>query len=54
MEYIDFLQAKVQVAPVSGFEISPEMLSSCLKPHQKDAVIDLSAIVAAYLSERGD
>ena len=39
MEYIDFLRTKVQVAPVSGFEISPEMLSGCLKPHQRDAVI---------------
>ena len=39
MEYIDFLRSKVQVAPVSGFEVSPEMLSDCLKPHQKDAVI---------------
>ena len=39
MEYIDFLRGKVQVAPVSGFEVSPEMLSDCLKPHQKDAVI---------------
>ena len=39
MEYLDFLRGKIQVAPVSGFEISPEMLSPCLKPHQKDAVI---------------
>ncbi|MBQ5642284.1 MAG: DNA methylase N-4 [Bacteroidaceae bacterium] len=39
MEYIDFLRSKVQVAPVSGFEVSAEMLSDCLKPHQKDAVI---------------
>lgn len=39
MEYMDFLRSKVQVAPVSGFEVSPEMLSCCLKPHQKDAVI---------------
>ena len=38
MEYIDFLKSKVQVAPVSGFEVSPKMLSDCLKPHQKDAV----------------
>ena len=39
MEYMDFLRGKVQVAPVSGFEVSQEMLSPCLKPHQKDAVI---------------
>ena len=39
MNYDEFLHTKVQVAPVSGFEVRPEKLSSCLKPHQKDAVI---------------
>ena len=39
MNYDEFLHSKVTVAPVSGFEVRPEDLSSCLKPHQKDAVI---------------
>lgn len=39
MNYDEFLHSKVQVAPVSGFEVRPEELSACLKPHQRDAVI---------------
>ena len=39
MNYDEFLHTKVQVAPVSGFEVRPEDLSNCLKPHQRDAVI---------------
>lgn len=39
MNYDEFLHSKVQVAPVSGFEVRPEDLSDCLKPHQRDAVI---------------
>ena len=39
MNYDEFLHTKVQVAPVSGFEVRPEDLSDCLKPHQRDAVI---------------
>lgn len=39
MNYDEFLHTKVQVAPVSGFEVRPEDLSACLKPHQRDAVI---------------
>ena len=39
MNYSEFLHAKIQVAPVSGFEVSQDQLSPCLKPHQKDAVI---------------
>ena len=39
MNYDEFLNTKVQVAPVSGFEVRSEDLSNCLKPHQKDAVI---------------
>lgn len=39
MDYNDFLYSKVQVAPVSGFEVRPEELNVCLKPHQRDAVI---------------
>ena len=39
MNYSEFLRSKIQVAPVSGFEVSQYQLSPCLKPHQKDAVI---------------
>lgn len=39
MNYDEFLHSKVQTAPVSGFEVRPEDLSNCLKPHQRDAVI---------------
>lgn len=38
MTYLDFLKTKVEVAPVSGFDVSPEEISPALKPHQKDAV----------------
>ena len=39
MTYLDFLKTKVEIAPVSGFDISPDELSDHLKPHQKDAVV---------------
>ena len=39
MNYDEFLHTKVQVAPVSGFEVHSEDLSDCLKPHQRDAVV---------------
>lgn len=39
MNYLDFLHTKVQVAPVSGFEVKPEEVNPALKPHQRDAVI---------------
>ncbi|MBO5569630.1 MAG: DNA methylase N-4, partial [Clostridia bacterium] len=39
MNYLDFLKTKIEVAPVSGFSVSPEDLSPALKPHQRDAVI---------------
>lgn len=38
MTYLEFLRSKIEVAPVSGFQISPEDLSPVLKPHQRDAV----------------
>lgn len=38
MTYLDFLKTKVEVAPVSGFDVPPEEISPALKPHQKDAV----------------
>ena len=37
--YDDFLHRKVQVAPVSGFEVRPEDINPALKPHQRDAVM---------------
>lgn len=39
MTYEDFLKGKVQVAPVSGFEVRPEDINPALKPHQRDAVM---------------
>ncbi len=36
--YQNFLRSKIEVAPASGFEISPSSLSPALKPHQRDAV----------------
>lgn len=38
MNYIDFLKTKIEVAPVSGFEISMDEINPALKPHQRDAV----------------
>lgn len=39
MSYADFLRSKIQIAPVSGFEVKPEEVHPALKPHQRDAVI---------------
>ena len=39
MDYQEFLHTKVQVAPVSGFEVRPEDINPALKPHQRDAVM---------------
>lgn len=39
MNYEEFLQGKIVVAPVSGFEIGPEQVNKALKPHQRDAVM---------------
>ena len=39
MNYTDFLKEKIDLAKDSGFEISPDEVSSALKPHQRDAVI---------------
>ena len=38
MNYKEFLQTKIEVAPESGFEIDKSKLNKALKPHQKDAV----------------
>ncbi len=39
MNYDGFLHSKIQVAPVSGFDVGPEGINPALKPHQRDAVI---------------
>lgn len=39
MNYIDFLRSKMEIAPVSGFDIDPSEVNPALKPHQRDAVI---------------
>ncbi|KPU42185.1 putative methyltransferase [Oxobacter pfennigii] len=39
MNYIEFLQSKIDIAKDTGFEISPDEVNPILKPHQKDAVI---------------
>lgn len=38
MPYLDFLRTKIQVAPVSGFEVPDSEIHPALKPHQRDAV----------------
>lgn len=38
MEYLEFLQSKVELAPSSGFEVADEKINPALKPHQRDAV----------------
>ncbi len=38
MNYAEFLRTKVDIAPVSGFEISDDEINPALFPHQKDAV----------------
>lgn len=37
--YINFLKSKIEVAPVSGFDIGADEVNPALKPHQRDAVI---------------
>lgn len=38
MTYLEFLKSKVEVAPVSGFQVEREKINPILKPHQRDAV----------------
>lgn len=38
MEYLEFLQSKVELARSSGFDVAEEKINKALKPHQKDAV----------------
>lgn len=37
-EYIDFLRKKIDVAPQTGFNCTPQEVNPILKPHQRDAV----------------
>lgn len=39
MDYNEFLHTKIEVAPVSGFEVRAEDIHPALKPHQRDAVM---------------
>lgn len=38
-EYEKFLEGKIEVAPISGFDVSADELNPALMPHQKDAVL---------------
>jgi len=38
LNYIDFLKSKIEVAPISGFDIDESEINPALKPHQRDAV----------------
>lgn len=39
MTYQDFLESKIEIAPLVGIEVQPEEVHKILKPHQKDAVV---------------
>ncbi len=39
MEYMKFLESKIELAPESGIEIDPSEVNPMLKPHQRDAVL---------------
>ena len=38
MTYEKFLQTKIEIAPVSGFDVSDDEINPVLKPHQRDGV----------------
>ena len=38
-DYQTFLESKIEVAPVSGFDVAPEELNPALLGHQRDAVL---------------
>ena len=38
MTYENFLQTKIEIAPVSGFDVSDDEINPVLKPHQRDGV----------------
>lgn len=37
--YMDFLRAKIDIAPDTGFEISPDEVNPAAKPHERDSVV---------------
>ena len=39
MTYQEFLEGKIDVAPLTGLDVKPEQLSPALKPHQRDSVL---------------
>lgn len=39
MNYIEFLESKIELATESGFVIEADQINKALKPHQRDAVI---------------
>lgn len=39
MNYREFLESKMVIAPESGFDIDPAAVNQALKPHQRDAVV---------------
>lgn len=38
-DYEKFLESKIEIAPVSGFDVSPDDLNPALLPHQRDSVL---------------
>ena len=39
MNYMEFLQAKIDVAEETGFQVEPDEINPALKPHQRDGVM---------------
>ena len=39
MNYREFLESKMVIAPESGFDVDPDQINPALKPHQRDAVV---------------
>lgn len=39
MNYMEFLQSKIDIAEETGFVVTPEDLNAALLPHQRDAVV---------------
>ena len=39
MNYMEFLQSKIDIAEDTGFDVDPAEVNPALKPHQRDAVV---------------
>ena len=39
LDYTDFLRRKIDIAPVTGLNITPQEVNPVLKPHQRDGVV---------------